>query len=67
MTTKGIDTIKVILANVGAITISAANIQTALSIVSLVLAVSYTTWKWRNDILRKKANIKIHNKKKGKR
>ncbi len=33
-------------------------IQNALSIVSLVIAISYSIWKWTNDIKKKKANIK---------
>jgi hypothetical protein len=33
-------------------------IQNALSIVSLILAICYTAWKWTNDIRKKKANIK---------
>ena len=64
MTTEKIDTIKVVLANIGAITITAVNIQTALSIASLSLAISYTAWKWINDIKRKKANIKEYKRKK---
>ncbi len=60
MTNDQIDTIKVVLANIGAITITAANIKTALSIVSLILAISYTAWKWANDVGKKRANIKKH-------
>jgi hypothetical protein len=33
-------------------------IQNALSIVSLIIAICYTIWKWSNDIKKKKANIK---------
>ncbi len=33
-------------------------IQNSLSIVSLILAICYTAWKWANDIRKKKANIK---------
>jgi len=58
MTNEKIDTIKVILMNIGALTVTAANIKTALSIVSLILAISYTAWKWSNDIKKKRANIK---------
>ena len=61
MTNDQIDTIKVGLANIGAITITAAQVQDALSIASLTLAIGYTAWKWRNDILKKKANIKKNN------
>lgn len=35
-------------------------IQNALSIVSLIIAISYTVWKWKNDIRKKKANIKLY-------
>jgi hypothetical protein len=61
MNTERINIAKVVLMNLGAITISAANIQMALSIASLLLAISYTAWKWGNDIIKKKANLKKHN------
>lgn len=50
MTGKIIDTAKVVAVNIGAITITATNIQAGLSIASLVLAISYTAWKWARDI-----------------
>lgn len=37
-------------------------IQNALSIVSLVIAISYTIWKWSNDIKKKKANLQKYYK-----
>lgn len=49
-TSKIIDTTKVLLVNACAITITTANIQMSLSIVSLVLAICYTVWKWNRDI-----------------
>jgi len=69
MTHEKVDIIKVILANMCAyvltwidgkdfITVMAENIQTALSIVSLTLAISYTAWKWKNDVKKKNANLK---------
>jgi hypothetical protein len=54
MSNDSINTIKVVLTNLGALTITVANIQTALSIVSLTLAICYTAWKWANDIDNKK-------------
>jgi hypothetical protein len=37
-------------------------IQNALSIVSLLIAISYTVWKWSNDIKKKKANLQTYYK-----
>jgi len=61
-----IDTIKVVAANIGAITITAADIKNWLSIVSLLLAMSYTAWKWINDSKKKKVAIKKYNEEKSK-
>jgi len=44
-----IDMIKVGAANLGAITITLANVQASLSIISLLVAISYTVWKWVRD------------------
>jgi hypothetical protein len=76
MTHEKVDMIKVILANMGAYiltwidakdfaTFMAEHIQTALSCISLTLAILYTSWKWRNDIKKKKANLKKHYDEKG--
>lgn len=46
---KTLDTAKVVGANAGAITITASGVQQTLSIISIVLAIGYTIWKWRRD------------------
>lgn len=53
MTNKATDVIKVLAINIGAITITVANIKDALTIVSLLIAISYTVWKWGKDIKKK--------------
>jgi hypothetical protein len=69
MTNEKFDILKVVLINAGAglmsyfddidlIKVMAENLQTALANVSLILAISYTAWKWSNDIKKKKANLK---------
>ena len=54
-----IDMVKVVLANLGAITFGfiqlermAEGIEWGLKIVSLIVAIAYTIWKWRKDIKR---------------
>lgn len=49
MSVKALDIIKVLLVNVGALTITASQIETGLTIVSLILAICYTLWKWFRD------------------
>jgi len=51
------DTIKVIIANIGAITFGFIkldkmrdDIEWWLKITSLLLAIAYTLWKWRKDV-----------------
>lgn len=45
----GIDTFKVIGAAAGATGITLANINVALTTISVSLAICYTIWKWRKD------------------
>lgn len=55
------DTIKVIIANISAITFGFIqldqmrdDIEWWLKIISLLLAIGYTAWKWRKDIKKQK-------------
>lgn len=75
MQNENLDILKVVSSHVlaGVITLAdkydwikimAENIQTALSISSIILAICYTAWKWKNDIRKKKSNIKKHNNEK---
>jgi hypothetical protein len=56
-----IDMVKVILANLGAITFGfiqlermAEGFEWSLKIISLIVAIAYTVWKWRNDFKKAK-------------
>ena len=57
-----IDMVKVILANLGAITFGFIQIEQmkdeiewSLKILSLLIAIGYTVWKWCNDIKKSKS------------
>lgn len=52
-----IDMVKVVLANLGAITFGfiqlekiTETIEWSLKIISLIVAISYTIWKWQKDL-----------------
>lgn len=46
---KVFDICKVLLVNTAAIGITIANIKDALTILSLLVAIGYTSWKWYKD------------------
>jgi hypothetical protein len=48
------DIFQVILAHLGAITISFLNIENTLKITSLLLAIGYTAWKWVTEYQKNK-------------
>jgi hypothetical protein len=50
------DIFQVILAHLGAITISFLNVENTLKITSLLLAIGYTSWKWVTEYINKKQN-----------
>jgi hypothetical protein len=43
------DVLQVLLAHIGAIAISFLDVELALKISSLVLAIGYTCWKWHTE------------------
>lgn len=53
MSEKVIDTAKVVGANVGALSIGAADINDVLTTFSLLAAIGYTLWKWKRDYNKK--------------
>ena len=75
MTTKFVDSAKVLAVTGGTVTIVNSNIEpmimaeslkVTLSIISLSLAIGYTIWKWSNDVRKKRANIKKYYEEKNK-
>jgi hypothetical protein len=48
------DIFQVLLAHLGAITISFLNVENTLKITSLLLAIGYTSWKWRTEYVNRK-------------
>jgi hypothetical protein len=48
------DIFQVILAHLGAITISFLNVENTLKITSLLLAIGYTSWKWVTEYVNRK-------------
>ena len=52
------DIFQVILAHLGAITVSFLNVENTLKITSLLLAIGYTAWKWRTEYVKNKKNGK---------
>jgi hypothetical protein len=48
------DIIQVVLAHLGAITVTFLDVENALKIISLVSAIGYTLWKWRKEYLQNK-------------
>lgn len=48
------DVINVILAHLGAITVTFLEVENALKIISLLSAIGYTCWKWRKEYLQNK-------------
>jgi hypothetical protein len=56
-----LDMVKVVMANISAITFGFIHIEQmkdeiewGLKIVSLLIAIGYTIWKWRNDVKKSK-------------
>jgi hypothetical protein len=48
------DIFQVLLAHLGAITVSFLNVENTLKITSLLLAIGYTSWKWRTEYVNRK-------------
>lgn len=52
------DIFQVLLAHLGAITVTFLNVESTLKLTSLVLAIGYTCWKWRTEYVKNKKNGK---------
>lgn len=52
------DIFQVVLAHLGAITVTFLEVENALKIISLLSAIGYTCWKWRKEYLQNKKNGK---------
>ena len=49
------DLVKVLLINIAGLGITFTGIEIFLKVLTLVLTISYTLWKWRKDYLKDKA------------
>ena len=52
------DIFQVLLAHLGAITVTFLNVEGTLKITSLLLAIGYTCWKWRTEYQKNKKHGK---------